>query len=84
MPNRFHDFSPPPWGRAYPEALTYLWVLVIVTFIAEATGTVRIIVADHAAGLMVAQFTKYLRNMPVEPDIQLNLFASELVVAPTG
>ena len=38
MPNRFHDFSPPPWGRAYPEALTYLWVLVIVTFIAEATG----------------------------------------------
>ena len=38
VPNRFHDFSPPPWGRAYPEALTYLWVLVIVTFIAEATG----------------------------------------------
>ena len=47
VPNRFHDFSPPPWGRAYPEALTCLWVLVIVTFRAEATGTVRIIVADQ-------------------------------------
>ena len=29
------------------EVLTYLWVLVMVTFVAEATGTVRIIVADH-------------------------------------
>ena len=30
--------------------------------------------------LMLAQFTKYTRHLPVEPDIQLNLLASELGV----
>jgi hypothetical protein len=30
-----------------PEALTCLWVLVVVTFVAEATGTARVIVADQ-------------------------------------
>ena len=35
----------PPWGR--PKELTCLGALVIVTFIAEATEMVRIIVADY-------------------------------------
>jgi molybdopterin-synthase adenylyltransferase len=34
-----------------------------------------------AAGMMVAQFAKYLRGLPLEPDIQLNLLASEMNVA---
>jgi hypothetical protein len=29
---------------------------------------------------MIAQFTKYLRQLPIDFDIQLNLLASELVV----
>jgi len=44
----FCDFSPPTWGRPSSEVLTYLLVLAMVTFVAEATGTVRIIVADHS------------------------------------
>jgi putative transposase len=43
----FYDFSPPPWGRPPSEVLTYSRVLVMVTSVDEATGTVRIIVADH-------------------------------------
>ena len=42
------DFSPPPWGRPPTEVLTYLWILVMVTSVDEATGTVRIIVADQS------------------------------------
>jgi hypothetical protein len=30
--------------------------------------------------MMLAQFTKYLRQLPIDPDIQLNLLASELSV----
>ncbi len=43
----FTIFRRPHGGGLTPKALTYLWVLVIVTFIAEATGTIRIIFADH-------------------------------------
>jgi len=31
---------------------------------------------------MIAQFTKYLRQLPIDPDLQLNLLTSELNVAP--
>jgi sulfur carrier protein ThiS adenylyltransferase len=37
--------------------------------------------ASIAAGLMVHQFTRWLRKVPLDPDISFNLFASELVVA---
>ena len=33
-----------------------------------------------AAGLMTHQFTRWLRGLPVEPDVTLNLLAGELVV----
>jgi len=35
-----------------------------------------------ATGFMLAQFTKHLRNLPVDPDIQLNLLTSEITVSP--
>ena len=33
-----------------------------------------------AAGLMVHQFTRWLRKLPIDPDISVNLLASELTV----
>jgi sulfur carrier protein ThiS adenylyltransferase len=44
------------------------------------TAKTTIYCANIAAGFMLAQFTKYLRLLPVEPDIQINLLASELNV----
>lgn len=44
------------------------------------TAKTTIYCANIAAGLMIAQFTKYLRQLPVDVDIQLNLLASELSV----
>jgi len=49
-------------------------------FIGPCTAKTTIYCANIAAGLMVAQFTKYLRQLPMESDIQLNLLASELSV----
>jgi sulfur carrier protein ThiS adenylyltransferase len=44
------------------------------------TAKTTIYCANIAAGFMLAQFTKYLRLLPVDPDIQVNLLASELNV----
>jgi len=41
VPNRFCDFSPPPWGRPPSQVLTYLWVQVMVTFVVEAMGSIE-------------------------------------------
>jgi hypothetical protein len=49
-------------------------------FVGTCTAKTTIYCANIAAGLMIAQFTKYLRQLPVEPDIQLNLLASELSI----
>ncbi len=53
-------------------------------FAGPCTAKTTIYSANIAAGLMVAQFTKYLRQLPVDCDIQLNLLASELSVAESG
>ena len=45
------------------------------------TAKTTIYCANIAAGFMLAQFTKYLRLLPVEPDIQVNLLASEINVS---
>ena len=50
-------------------------------FAGPCTAKTTIYCANIAAGLMVAQFTKYLRHLPIEPDLQLNLLASELSLA---
>lgn len=44
------------------------------------TAKTTIYCANVAAGLMLAQFTKWLRGLPVEPDIALNLLSAELTV----
>jgi molybdopterin-synthase adenylyltransferase len=48
--------------------------------VGPCTAKTTIYCANIAAGFMLAQFTKYLRLLPVEPDIQINLLASELNV----
>ena len=47
------------------------------------TAKTTIYCANIAAGLMLAQFTKHLRNLPVDPDIQLNLLTSEITISPS-
>jgi len=42
------------------------------------TAKTTIYCASIAAGLMLAQFTKFLRGLPVEPDVQLNLLSMEM------
>ena len=42
------------------------------------TAKTTIYCANIAAGFMVAQFTKYLRQMPVDQDVQVNLLAMEM------
>jgi sulfur carrier protein ThiS adenylyltransferase len=44
-----------------------------------ARGTIY--AAHIAAGLMLHQFTRWLRDLPVESDVVLNLLASELTVS---
>ena len=44
------------------------------------TAKTTIYCANIAAGLMLTQFTKYLRLLPVDADVQLSLLASELSV----
>ena len=46
------------------------------------TAKTTIFCANIAAGIMVSQFAKYLRHMPVDADVQLNLLSSELAVSP--
>jgi sulfur carrier protein ThiS adenylyltransferase len=50
-------------------------------FVGPCTAKTTIYCANIAAGLMIAQFTRYLRHLPVDCDIQLNLLTSELSVA---
>jgi sulfur carrier protein ThiS adenylyltransferase len=62
--------------RHYPTTLFH----TEEAFVGPCTAKTTIYCANIAAGLMVAQFTKYLRQLPVDPDIQLNLLASELSI----
>jgi sulfur carrier protein ThiS adenylyltransferase len=50
-------------------------------FVGPCTAKTTIYCANIAAGLMLAQFAKYLRQLPVDADIQFNLLTSELSVA---
>ena len=50
-------------------------------FVGPCTAKTTIYCANIAAGLMLAQFTKYLRQLPFDCDIQLNLLSSELTVS---
>jgi sulfur carrier protein ThiS adenylyltransferase len=46
----------------------------------SCTSRSTIYCASIAAGLMLQQFTRWLRGIPVDPEIALNLLASELTV----
>lgn len=46
----------------------------------SCTARSTIYTASIAAGLMLSQFSRWLRQMPVEPDQVLNLLATELTV----
>ena len=50
----------------------------------EGTSTARstIYCANIAAGMMLVQFTRWLRRLPVEADLTVNLLSSELAVTP--
>jgi len=45
------------------------------------TSRSTIYTASLAAALMLHQFTRWLRQVPVDPDLAFNLLASELTVA---
>jgi molybdopterin/thiamine biosynthesis adenylyltransferase len=51
-------------------------------FEGSCTAKTTIYCANIAAGMMIAQFTKYLRQLPIDYDIQLNLLANELALTP--
>ena len=45
----------------------------------SCTSRSTIYAASIAAGLMVHQFTRWLRELPVDRDLSVNLLASELM-----
>jgi sulfur carrier protein ThiS adenylyltransferase len=49
--------------------------------VGRCTSHSTIYAASVAAGLLVHQFTRWLRGMPVDPDTTLNLLANELTPA---
>jgi len=46
----------------------------------SCTAKTTIYCANLAAALMLAQFAKWLRRLPVEPDLSLNLLAGEIIL----
>ena len=46
----------------------------------SCTAKSTIFTANVAAGLMLEQFSRWLRRLPVDADVQLNLLSSELTV----
>jgi hypothetical protein len=52
--------------------------------VGRCTARSTIYAASIAAGLMVHQFTRWLRGLAVDADTTLNLLANELIQAPTA
>jgi sulfur carrier protein ThiS adenylyltransferase len=51
--------------------------------VGSCTAKSTIFCANIAAGLMLEQFSRWMRGLPVEADLCLNLLASELTIAPS-
>ena len=49
--------------------------------VGSCTSQSTVYVASLASSLMVHQFTRWLRGIPIDPDLSVNLLASELVVS---
>lgn len=69
--------SDAPSRRHYPTTL----FAADQAYAGACTAKSTIFCANIAAGLMVAQFAKFLRRLPIDADVQLNLLAGELTVA---
>jgi molybdopterin-synthase adenylyltransferase len=52
--------------------------------VGACTAKSTIFCANIAAGLMLEQFARHLRGMPVDADLQFNLLSSEILVAIPG
>jgi sulfur carrier protein ThiS adenylyltransferase len=65
-----------PSRRHYATTLFAPWQ----AFQGSCTSRSTIYTANIAAGLMVQQFTRWLRHHPIDLDLQLNLLSSELTV----
>src|SRR5204863_7553539 len=64
-----------PEGEAhYPRTL----FAQAEAYVGSCTARSTVYAASIAAGLMVAQWAKWLRGMPLEPDLSLTLLAGEL------
>ena len=66
----------------HPSRLHYPTTLFSAeeAYAGSCTAKTTIYCANVAAGLMVAQFAKWLKGVPVEGDVQLNLLADEWMV----
>jgi len=65
-------------GRAnYPSTLFE----AAEAFQGSCTAKSTIFTANIAAGLALSQLSKWLRHLPIEPDVTLNLLSTELAVA---
>ena len=62
-----------------PEFLEILRMLFTAeeAYVGSCTAKTTIYCANIAAGMMLAQFAKWLRRLPVEPDITINLLSAE-------
>ena len=67
-----------PTARHYADSL----FSADQAFAQSCTARSTIFCANICAGLMVSQFARWLRGMPVEPDIMLNLLAGEWTAMP--
>jgi sulfur carrier protein ThiS adenylyltransferase len=65
-----------PHSASYPQTL----FPAAEAYLGRCTAKATIYAANVAAGLMLAQFARWLRGQPVTPDQTLNLLAAELSV----
>lgn len=67
-------------GDAYSDRYLQTCFAPEEAFTGSCTAKSTIYTANIAAGLMVTQFTRWLRRLPVDHDVQLNLLSMELTV----
>jgi sulfur carrier protein ThiS adenylyltransferase len=66
----------PSGRRHYPTTL----FAAEEAYAGSCTAKTTIYCANIAAGLLLAQFAKFLRRLPVDPDLSLNLLAGEIIL----
>ena len=72
--------DPPPWIRFRPPDGS-VCQRAIAASSGRCTARSTIYAGSIAAALMVNQFTRCLRRLPIDADVTLNMLASELTVA---